>query len=64
MKVKKYEYLVAYHYAGGMGTAFSIRTKKIESKDDAIDLAKELEKTGGVENVGLINIQLLREFTE
>ena len=64
MGVVKYEYLLAYHYAGGMGTAYSIRAQKINSINEAIEVTKALGSNLGFEDVGLINIQLLREFTE
>lgn len=64
MKVKVYEYIIAYHHKNGTGTAYVRRNKKIESISDALELQNDIERKNGIENVGLVNVQLLREFKE
>lgn len=64
MKTRMYEYLIAYHHKCGLGTTGVTRSKKIESWTDAVEVAKLIERNSGSENVGIMNIVLLRTFKE
>lgn len=62
--MRKYEYLISFHYKHGNGTVYIVANEKIESAAAAIEVAKDIERNNNIENVCIINILLLREFEE
>lgn len=62
MKIRKYEYLVSYHFCGGSGTTYIIRDKAISSIADAKNVENFIEEKNHLENVGIITFVLLRKY--
>lgn len=61
--MKTYNYLIAYTFETGIGSAIISRRKKIKSVKTVEELADFIKNAGQLENVGILSYQLISKET-
>lgn len=62
--MRRYQYLVAYSFQGGVGRTFVTCTEPIDSDDRVESVERSIRVSNGIETVAMMNFQLLRCYDD